>query len=268
MVSCSSTHNHCSLRVRIQRSAQPLVSGAPRKAASSAMPSQPIEPRKWPERYCVPSRGAATGHEPHRRPAGPSVDDRVVDRLQGGKAVPDLGHLRPRLGGVVVDAGKDPHPAVNPGPGHGRVRAPAQVRPLGDDRAVVGPRLAPTTNPPGCQQPFPPEQVQHPLAADVHAVLATQPSADLALPLPGERRGDQDLADQAQQLLSPIGGTGPGRPGPATDTAARVNRGAGRIQHPADHGQWQLVGHGYLGRFAGGIWTPLFEALLTDPWVL
>ena len=40
--------------VRIQRSAQRLVSGSPRKAASSAIPSQPIEPRKWAERYCGP----------------------------------------------------------------------------------------------------------------------------------------------------------------------------------------------------------------------
>jgi hypothetical protein len=122
------------------------------------------------------------------------------------------------------------------------------------------PRLAPATNPLMRQQPFPPEQAQHPLAADMHAVLATQPSADLAVTLTGERRGDQDLADQAEQLLVADWWHRSGTARPPTDTAAGVNRGAGRVQHPADHGQWQLAVHGYLGRFAGGIWTPLFSA--------
>jgi hypothetical protein len=40
--------------VRIQRSAQPLVSDSPKKAVSSAMPGQAVEPRRWPERYCGP----------------------------------------------------------------------------------------------------------------------------------------------------------------------------------------------------------------------
>jgi hypothetical protein len=42
--------------------------------------------------------------------------------------------------------------------------------------------------------------------------------------------------------------------------AAGIDAGAGRAEHPADHGQRQLVVHGYLGRFAGGIWTPLICA--------
>jgi len=36
------------------------------------------------------------------RQATEAVDHRVIDRLQGGKTIPDLGHVRPRLGGVVV----------------------------------------------------------------------------------------------------------------------------------------------------------------------
>src|SRR4029450_5094997 len=31
-------------------------------------------------------------------------------------------------------------------------------------------------------------------------------------------------------------------------------------EHPAHYRQRQLVLHGYLGRFAGGIWSPLFSA--------
>jgi hypothetical protein len=41
--------------------------------------------------------------------AAPAVDDGVVDRLEGGEAVADLGHVRPGLGGVVVDAGEHPY---------------------------------------------------------------------------------------------------------------------------------------------------------------
>ena len=68
----------------------------------------------------------------------PAVDDRVVDGLEASKAVPDLGHVRPRLGRVVIHHGKDPDPAVDPGPGHGGVGAPPPVGRLGDDRAVMG----------------------------------------------------------------------------------------------------------------------------------
>jgi hypothetical protein len=42
------------------------------------------------------------------------------------------------------------------------------------------------TDPLGRQQPLPPEQAQHPFAADVHAVLATEPGPDLAITLSGE----------------------------------------------------------------------------------
>ena len=103
----------------------------------------------------------------------PAVDDRVVDRLEGGEPVTDLGHVRPGLGGVVIHTRKDPDPAVGTGSGHGGVGAPPQVRPVGDDRAVMRPWLAAAPDPLGSQQPFTPEQPQHPLAADLDAVLAT-----------------------------------------------------------------------------------------------
>lgn len=60
------------LEVRIQRSAQPLVSGSPRNAGLSLMPSQAIEPVKWAERYCGPQswRSSRPGRRLGR--AGPS----------------------------------------------------------------------------------------------------------------------------------------------------------------------------------------------------
>jgi hypothetical protein len=132
---------------------------------------------------------------PQRQAAGhigiqptPVVNDGVVERLQDGEAVADLGDVRPCLGGVVVDDAEHSHPAVSPGPGHGRIGAPAPVGRLGDDRAVVRAWLAPPTGPLRRQQAGLAEQPQHPLAADLDAALAAQPSPDLAITLAGERR--------------------------------------------------------------------------------
>jgi hypothetical protein len=55
----------------------------------------------------------------HRRRA----NHRVIDRLQASKPVPDLGHVRPRLGSVVIHHTEHPHPAVSSGPGYGGIGA-------------------------------------------------------------------------------------------------------------------------------------------------
>ena len=132
---------------------------------------------------------------PQLEPAGdvwaelaPAVGDRVVDRLEGGEAVADLGHMGPGLGGVVVDAGKDPDPAVGAGPGHGGVGAPALVG-CRDDRAVMGTGFAAAPDPLGRQQALLAQQPQHPFPAHLDLVLAAEPGPDLAVALPGERRG-------------------------------------------------------------------------------
>jgi hypothetical protein len=62
------------------------------------------------------------------------------------------------------------------------------------------PWLAPATDPLWSQQSVGSQQPQDPLAADVHAVLAAQPSPDLAVALPGERRVLQHSADQLDQV--------------------------------------------------------------------
>ncbi len=64
---------HRSLEVRIQRSAQPLVS-APRNAGLSAILSQASEPVKWAGAVLVPSRGEV----PDPRVMSPPVLPRSV----------------------------------------------------------------------------------------------------------------------------------------------------------------------------------------------
>src|ERR671913_1665992 len=68
-----------------------------------------------------------------------------------------------------------------------------------------------------------------------------------------------DLVDQPDQVGVADRG---GRPGAGRQLrlATGIDRGARRAEHAADQGHWQLLGHGYLGRFAGGIWSPLFSA--------
>jgi hypothetical protein len=63
----------------------PPVSGSPRKAASSAMPSQAIEPRKWAERYCGPQ--SCRNARP-RATSGPRAPQRSITRRRGPAAAP------------------------------------------------------------------------------------------------------------------------------------------------------------------------------------
>ena len=58
------------------------------------------------------------------------------------------------------------------------------------------PRPAPPPDSLWGQQPLAPEQPQNSFAADVHAVLATQPGPDLAVSLASERGGVQNPADE------------------------------------------------------------------------
>src|SRR5512133_316776 len=62
-------------------------------------------------------------------------------------------------------------------------------------------RPAPATSPLRGQQARGPQQPQHPLAADVPAVLAASPGPELAVALAGERRVSPHLADQPQSGL-------------------------------------------------------------------
>jgi hypothetical protein len=150
-----------------------------------------------------------------------------------------------------------PTPSRRPGSRPWSRRYPTQVRPVRDDRAVVRSRLAPATDPLGRQQALPAQQAEDPFPAHLDLMLATEPGADLAVALASERRGDQHLVDQPEQVAVADRGcrTRPDRPGRMSATS--VERGAGRAKHPAHHRHRQLGLHGYLGRFAGGIWSPL-----------
>jgi hypothetical protein len=125
--------------------------------------------------------------------AAPAVDDGIVDRLQGGEAVADLGHTRP---------------------GHSAVGAQPWLC-CGDDRAVVGWGYS-GHGPAAGQESFLAEQPQDPFAADPDAVLATKSGAVLAVALPGYGKASRTWRINPNRLASLIEVTRPGRrPEPA-----------------------------------------------------
>ena len=116
-----------------------------------------------------------------------AVDHGVIDGLEGGEAVAHLGHMGPGLVGVVVDEDEDPDPAVVPRPGHGGVRAPAEVGGIGDDPAVMDPGTAAFGRPLGSEQAGVAHEAQHPVLAHVQLVFSTQVGPHLAVALAGRR---------------------------------------------------------------------------------
>ena len=124
-----------------------VVSGSPTKAASSAIPSQPVEPRKWAERYCGPQswRNAIPRATSEARPPKRSMTRRKPAAGRQSHPRPWPGAPRPRR--CSGPRKQTPTPSHQPGSSHGGVGAPAPVGCLGDGRAVVGPRPAPASDP-------------------------------------------------------------------------------------------------------------------------
>jgi hypothetical protein len=165
-----------------------------KNAASSAMPSQELEPVKWPSGPGSPScrsarpRATSASRRPQRSTTASSTG------CTRGEAVAGLGRVRPRLGaGVVHHQNAHTQPSVLvqavvasvpqrwfgpsgmtvPSCGRGRRRPDSSW--ANDPRAGAAAEL---------------------VAADPDAVLATQPGPDLAVALASERRGDQHPVDQ------------------------------------------------------------------------
>ena len=115
-----------------------------------------------------------------------AVDHGVIDGLEGGEAVPHLGHMGPGLVGVVVDQDEDPDPAVLSRPGHGGICSPAQVGGVGDDSSVVDPGPAALGHPLGSEQAGVAHEAQHPVLAHVELLFPAQVGPHLAVALAGE----------------------------------------------------------------------------------
>ena len=182
------------------------------------------------------------------------IDDRVIDRLEGGEAVAHLGHVRPGFVGVVVEEHEHPHPAVVLRPGHCGVGAPADIGGIGDHPSIVEARTAALGRSLRCEQPRTPHQAQHPVLASVDLMVSPQPSSHLAVALSGKGAVHDHLADRLGELVVADVGLGArSAPGGLADRTAVIDRGSGRTGDPADGGQGDLHLGAHLGRFCGGI---------------
>jgi hypothetical protein len=158
---------------------------------------------------------ADAGSPAHQRPARSAPPDVLHERVAafcGDAGVTHLAIRDPEVAGLinfgveVADRGHTP-----------QSRLPVLWE-------VLEEWFATATDPLWGQQAFLAQQAQDPFAADPDAVLVAQAGADLTVALPSKWRGDQDLADQPQQVGVANRGRR-ARPDRAGDTSAtRVDR--------------------------------------------
>jgi hypothetical protein len=136
-----------------------------------------------------------------------------------------------------------PTPSHRPGSRPRWRRCPALVGTRRDDRAIVRPWLTAAPDPLGRQQPLSAQQPQDSFPADTDAVLATQPGANLAVALTGERRGAETRRISCSKSPSLIKVAGPGRPPPPAwaRRAYTLERGAPSTRQTTAIGSWEAM---------------------------
>src|SRR5215211_3674728 len=163
-------HTTCSVRVRMKRSATPLVSGWWTKAKLGVMPRTAIWFWTGSDKgaaVVVAEQKAAGGVGPHR-PAG--VVDGEIESLGGGEAVGLFGDVpAERLGVPGLDHHDEGDVAVLNGRDHRRVRAPHHAGRVGGDASGVvvdWPLRAAVRR----EQSILAHQAEHPVTADADAI--------------------------------------------------------------------------------------------------
>src|SRR3954465_5007742 len=191
-------HTTCSLRVRMNRSATPLVSGWRTKAKLGVMPRKAIWFWKWSDIKALPwSWRSKRPRAASARTAPQAVW--MAKCLGGGEAVGLFGDVpAERLGVPVLDHHEEGDVAVLNGRDHRRVRAPHHAGRVGGDASVVvvdRPLWAAVRR----EQSILAHKAQHPVPADAEAIEGAQAGPDLAVPLAGEGRAIEVAADRLEQ---------------------------------------------------------------------
>src|SRR5690349_24585027 len=144
----------------------------------------------------VAEQKAAGGVGPHRS-AG--VVDGEIESLSGGEAVGLFGDVpAERLSIPVLDDHEEGDVAVLNGRDYGRIRAPHHAGRVGGDTSVVvvdRPLRAAVRR----EQSILAHEAQHPVPADAEAIERAQAGPDLAVPLAGEGRAIEVVADRLEQ---------------------------------------------------------------------
>src|SRR2546422_9184152 len=119
---------------------------------------------------------------------------------------------------MVIDRAEEPAPAVLFGVEAGRIGAPHHIRPVGDDRPVVGRVAIGRPQPAGGQQPVGPHQPEHALTTD-RAATMSEPCAHLPIAFAMKGTRGQHRADLLNET-------------PGASSARRFSRGPGSAPAP------------------------------------
>lgn len=212
-----------------------MHSGSPGSAGESPMPSQASDPVKCAERYCDPQSwrtsrpratsgaGSRAGRSRRRRPAA------------GRRTGP-----RPSRHAPTPSRPRSSRPSCRRCP-------PPQIRRIGHDAALMQPLGAAPVRPLRRQQPVGTHQPQNPFPGHPNAVPAAQPSLHLAVAPP--QNGESASTCRISSTSEPSSTRG---------VAAGIGRRPWRLQDAADPRHRSIQFGAHLGRFAGGISSPLF----------
>src|SRR3954449_5124343 len=192
-------HTTCSLRVRMKRSATPLVSGSRTKAKLGVMPRKAIWVWTWSDKKALP--WSWRSRRPQAASARTAPQAVWMARSTAGRreAVGLFGDVpAERLGIPVLDDHEEGDVAILNGRDHRRVRAPHHAGRVGGDASVVvvdWPLRAAVRR----EQSILAHEAQHPVPADAEAIEGAQAGPDLAVPLAGEGRAIEVAADRLEQ---------------------------------------------------------------------
>ena len=163
---------------------------------------------------------------------------------------------------MVVDEHEHPHPAVVRRPGHGGIGAPADVGGVRDHPAVVESRAASLGRPLGSEEADPSHEAQHPVLAHTELVLPAQACPDFAVALAGKGTVHDHLADPLGELVvGDLGLRTRAAPRCVHLAPAAIDRGSRCPVEAAHPGEGDPHFGAHLGRFCGGIESPLFLAM-------
>src|SRR4051795_3436569 len=198
-------HTTCSLRVRMNRSATPLVSGSRTRAKLGVMPKKAIWVWKWSDIKALPwswrsrrPRAASARTAPQAlwmarsRARAAAKRSAFSATCQPSTSAFQCSTTMKRAmleeGDVAVLNGRD----------HGRVRAPHDTGRVGGNASVVvvdRPLRAAVRR----EQSILAHEAEHPVPADADAIEGAQAGPDLAGPLAGEGRAIEVAADRLEQ---------------------------------------------------------------------
>src|SRR5213593_2268866 len=131
---------HCSLSVRMKRSATPLHSGSPTYDGEIVHPSHFTSLIQASAMYCGPQSQLDRQAPRHLfAEASEGMADALANGLERRPAIAELRRVpADDFVEMVINRAEEPAPAVLFGVKASRISAPHHLRPVGDDRPVVG----------------------------------------------------------------------------------------------------------------------------------